>query len=101
MWHQAHGLGIDGDDVAERQSRRQIAAMQMCGHCVPSLLRRWCIGALVQDHGPDADTHDTLEMTLTSTGVSPLEPESSASTNSATRAGHACAASGRLHLDHT
>src|SRR5208282_4001750 len=67
---EAHRLGVDGYGAAERQSGGKIAAMQMRVHRFRFHVRSRNLGA--------------QEKTRTSKTFRPLEPESSASTNSAT-----------------
>src|SRR6185312_16725759 len=85
---ETHRFGVDGDAGAEVEIGRQVAAMQMNAQALNlGLGRRPSPADAV---GPRrSERSGAQEKTRTSTTFRPLEPESSASTNSATWAGRA------------
>src|SRR5262249_56796067 len=67
-----HRLGVNGDGRPKAHAIREVAKVNLVGHLAP----RW--DAVLPTRG------GAQEKTRTSTSFRPLEPESSASTNSAT-----------------
>src|SRR5262249_15283272 len=72
IWVEPHCLGVDGDDRPKADAFGQIGVIKLVAHPAPR-------SAAVPPAGSGAQ-----EKTRTSTSLRPLEPESSASTNSAT-----------------
>src|SRR5690242_9496470 len=74
---EAHRLGVDRDHRPEVEPVRQVAAMEVDGHARAPL-------ELGDEASWRMEMIGAQEKTRTSTTFRPLEPESSASTNSAT-----------------
>src|SRR5215469_13225792 len=68
---EAHRLGVDGDDRSEIDAFREVTQIKLMGHAA-------------QRSAAARPRDGAQEKTRTSTSFRPLEPESSASTNSAT-----------------